>query len=330
MTEPSGAQSGATNVSNAAATAAATPSADAAAAGALLRQAREAQGLQLAGLAAAIKVSPAKLEALEAGRLGELPDLTFARALAQTVCRALKTDAAPVLARMPGATPSRLERVDEGLNTPMPERGHGLALAAWAAGGDWAPWQRPVPWLAGLLLVAAAAFVLVPRRAADPGAAQPVLPAGDGASGVLTAASAAAAALLPASDVAEPSAVSPAVTSSLPPAAQVAAPGPTPAASANALPNAPGAAVAAASSPLATTDGLSLRAVQNTWVQVSDGSGRVLASRVVTAGETLAFDGPLPLKLRIGNVIGTELVFKGQPVDLSPYRRDNVATLTLR
>ena len=59
-----------------------------------LREAREKQGLHIAALAAAIKVSPKKLEMLESDRFDALPDATFTRALAQTVCRALKTDPA--------------------------------------------------------------------------------------------------------------------------------------------------------------------------------------------------------------------------------------------
>ena len=70
-------------------------------AGALLRAARERQGLHIAALAAAIKVSQRKLEALEADRFDELPDATFTRALAQTVCRQLKIDPKPVLERLP-------------------------------------------------------------------------------------------------------------------------------------------------------------------------------------------------------------------------------------
>ena len=45
-------------------------------AGALLRAARERQGLHIAALAAAIKVSQRKLEALEADRGDGLPDAT--------------------------------------------------------------------------------------------------------------------------------------------------------------------------------------------------------------------------------------------------------------
>ena len=150
------------------------PHADAVQAGALLRAARQQQGLHIAALAASIKVTPAKLEALESGRTDELPDLTFTRALAQTVCRVLKIDAAPVLALLPGAPAGSLERVDSGLNTPFRERNGRTDPAAWL------PWRHPVLWLAGLLLAAAAAFVLVPSQPAQlpptDSATAPVMP----------------------------------------------------------------------------------------------------------------------------------------------------------
>ena len=89
-------------------------------AGALLRQYREAVGFKVDVLAQALRVSPAKLEALEADRLDELPDAMFARALALAVCRQLKTDAAPVLALLPSQDVSRLAPKDErGLDFPL-------------------------------------------------------------------------------------------------------------------------------------------------------------------------------------------------------------------
>ena len=103
-------------------------------AGALLRQARQAQGLHIAALAAAIKVTPRKLELLEADRYDELPDATFTRALAQTVCRTLKIDVAPVLALLPQAGAIALMPGKGGLNAPFHERPGrdepGLALSA--------------------------------------------------------------------------------------------------------------------------------------------------------------------------------------------------------
>jgi cytoskeleton protein RodZ len=89
-------------------------------AGDLLRQYRVAQGFKLDVLAQALRVSPAKLEALEANRLEELPDAMFARALTLAVCRQLKTDAAPVLALLPGQDVSRLAAKNErGLDFPL-------------------------------------------------------------------------------------------------------------------------------------------------------------------------------------------------------------------
>lgn len=78
----------------------------AATAGAWLRNARQQRGLHIAALAVMLKVPQAKLEALEADRYDELPDATFARALATAVCRALKIDAGPVLALLPRAAPA--------------------------------------------------------------------------------------------------------------------------------------------------------------------------------------------------------------------------------
>jgi cytoskeleton protein RodZ len=89
-------------------------------AGALLRQLREDAGFKLDVLAQALRVSPAKLEALETDRLDDLPDAMFARALTLAVCRQLKTDAVPVLALLPGQDVSRLAAKNErGLDFPL-------------------------------------------------------------------------------------------------------------------------------------------------------------------------------------------------------------------
>lgn len=88
-------------------------------AGRLLRQAREAAGVELSPLAMSLKVSVKKLEALEADRFDQLPDAVFVRALASSVCRALKIDAAPVLALLPQSGVPRLDYDESGLNTPF-------------------------------------------------------------------------------------------------------------------------------------------------------------------------------------------------------------------
>ncbi|MFN9747506.1 MAG: helix-turn-helix domain-containing protein, partial [Betaproteobacteria bacterium] len=180
-------------------------------AGALLKSARERQGLHIAALAAAIKVSPRKLEALEADRLADLPDTTFARALAQTVCRTLKIDARPVLDLLPAVGPPLLLPEDAGLNAPFSEgkvrnlrSGEDRPLARTA--------MKPLLLGALVLMLASVALVAWPPTstwrdkappAAPPVAALPAVPAASvpaAASGAEPAASGAGLVAAPAAD----------------------------------------------------------------------------------------------------------------------------------
>ena len=133
--------------------------ADAAApsAGRLLREARERQGLHIAALAASIKVAPKKLELLEADRFDALPDVTFTRALAQTVCRALKIDSSDVLLLLPPQAGHRLEQVGEGLNAPFRER-PGVGAQREGAGSG----LGAVFWVTVLILAAALGLYFLP------------------------------------------------------------------------------------------------------------------------------------------------------------------------
>jgi cytoskeleton protein RodZ len=287
-------------------------------AGALLRAARQKQGLHIAALAASIKVTPSKLEALEAGRYDELPDATFTRALAQSVCRVLKIDAQPVLAQLPSTRDATLDNVRVGLNTPFRERPGRIDPV------DWALWRQPAFWLVLLMLAAAAAFVMVPgqwmqrwapvvnRTAESPSPATVEampLPAG-AASSVVE--------VIPGSTPESQVASAPPVTTPMS-AAAAAAPASTPAVATE--------AVAAAPGPNVT--GTRVRGIQATWVQASDAKGQLLISRTVAAGEVVDLDGPRPLRVRIGNVHGTELLHRGQVVDLASRTQNNVATIEL-
>lgn len=284
-------------------------------AGALLRAAREREGLHLAVLAATIKVAPAKLQALEADRYDELPNPTFARALAQSVCRSLKIDPRPVLALLPQVETPPLEGAMGKLNAPFherPSRGDGAGLT-WAS--------KPMFWAGGLLLLAAVVVGLLPTDLFDglssqsavlPAASAPVLPAP------------AAPAAPPASAVAvvEPASAAAAVASAALPAAPAAPEAASAPVAAVADP-----APAAVSAPAAL---LGLRASADSWVEVVDAQDQVVFSRVLRAGEEAGVNGRLPLRVRIGNAGGTAVTFRGQAVDLGPYTRVNVARLELR
>ena len=294
--------------------------ADARSAGALLRAAREKQGLHIAALAAAIKVSQRKLEALEGDRVGELPDATFTRALAQTVCRQLKIDPKPVLELLPPAAPVELDTHSGSLNAPFRERpgredpGIGsVALRPWMLG-------------AVVLVAGAAAVYLLPagffNRAPQPQASapvvvqQPVMPPP-------VEASASAAADVPVVAVApEPPASQPA------PAPEPVAAAPAPVAI-NAAPVAAPAPLPSSSAP--TAAGLvQLRSSAASWVEARDARGQVLLFRTVQAGESVGLDGALPIRLTIGNAAATQVALRGKPVDLASRTRDNVARVELQ
>ncbi|MDE2593067.1 MAG: helix-turn-helix domain-containing protein [Burkholderiales bacterium] len=93
-------------------------------AGLMIRQAREAQGIEIDTLASIIKVPAAKLQALESDDRAVLPDANFNRALAMTVCRALKIDPSPVLALMPAAVAVALASNKPPLNQPFRDFSH--------------------------------------------------------------------------------------------------------------------------------------------------------------------------------------------------------------
>lgn len=284
-------------------------------AGAMLRAAREKRGLHIAALAASIKVSPRKLEALEADRHAELPDLTFTRALAQTVCRALKIDAEPVLAKLPRAGDlPKLAQVGGGLNAPF------RAPPGSRDPADFTLHRKPVFWATLLVLLGALALALLPDRwvpwrsaAGAPGAA------GRPASAAMPVVPAAPAAAIP-----PPSVDSPAS------AAQSAAAGASVAAGMGLIETVHSAPPAAlAGSDAATAGLLAVRTSAESWVDVQDARGQTLLSRTVQPGETVGLDGALPLRLTIGNAAVTELTFRGKTVDLSSSTRDNIARLQL-
>ncbi|HEY3635621.1 MAG TPA: helix-turn-helix domain-containing protein [Caldimonas sp.] len=126
-------------------------------AGRLLREARERQGLHIAVLAASIKVTSKKLELLEADRFDALPDATFTRALAQTVCRVLKIDPAAILVLLPPPAGHRLEQVGEGLNAPFRERPGVVGQRDNAL-----PTLGPVFWVTLLILAASLGLYFLP------------------------------------------------------------------------------------------------------------------------------------------------------------------------
>lgn len=292
-------------------------------AGAMLRNAREAAGLHVAALAVAMKVPVAKLDALENDRHDLLPDAVFARALAASVCRTLKIDPAPVLARLPQTGKPRLVQDTDGLNAPFRSPRDTVA----------SHWKdqlaRPVPLTVGALLVGALVVLLWPRQpgedspvagAATTEAAAPSSPAAP-AAGRETAAPPAA----PAAVTAPPEVLTASVALP-PPAAALPAPA-TPAASAAA---ATAAATASAPAAAAATGVIVFRANAQSWIEVRDAKGAVPVRKLLSTGETAGASGAMPLQVTVGNAGATEVEVRGKPFDLRAITRDNVARFEVK
>ena len=266
----------------------------------MLREARQARGLHVAALAASIKVTQRKLEALEGDRYDELPDMTFTRALAKTVCRSLKIDPGPVLALLPALGERGLDGVHQGLNTSYRDRS-GRREAP-----DLGLLKRPMFWVPVLVLVAAGLLMMVPSGWL------PTLGAGAPAASAVSALPQAAPASLPEAASAPEAAAAPPSTAPAEPVAALAG------------------AAASAAAPAELGSIIELRVTAESWVEVLDAGGAALLQRSLQAGEVVGLDGTPPFRVKIGNAAATQLKYRGQPVDLVAAGRDNVARLELR
>jgi len=65
------------------------------------------------------------------------------------------------------------------------------------------------------------------------------------------------------------------------------------------------------------------------WVEITDKDGRRLMSQLNPGGTKRAVSGASPLSLVIGNAAAVRVSYNGNPVDLTPYIKVEVARLTL-
>ena len=279
----------------------------------LLRAAREAAGLHIAALAAALKVPVRKLEALEAGRYNELPDLTFARALASSACRHLKVDPAPILQQIPIGVAPELGGSRPAINAPF------------KPASDPAP-VNPLSWLsrpamlaAIVLLLGALVIVFLPR-AQEP-------PAVSGGDTVVTPVEPVAA-VEPGSAPVPVDAAGVSSTPSGPALATPVAPMPE---------SAPVSTAAPATTPIATatttpTPGslLTIAATGESWVEVTNGTGSVVVQRMLKPGDAVDFSTSPPYTVVLGRAESAQVTVRGRPFDVNAIARNNVARFEVK
>ncbi len=304
-------------------------------AGRMLREAREAHGLHVAALAVSLKVPVKKLEALEADRLEELPDAVFVRALASSVCRALKVDAAPILAKLPQLNTRVLDQSEKGVNVAFRTRADGPAPSMLAG------LNRPVIFGVLALLLAAIVIMLFPDflKRSDSAANQ-------AASASSPAAQAAGVSMgnpvnvpstpVSASDstqaVVSPAGAAVSTTASETPTLTTLSV--TPSLSTPTVPSP--TAVVTADTALAAVPADAIvvfAATGETWVEVRDGVGKVLVQRTLQAGERMGVGPPsrAPLSITVGRANLTQVSVRGKPFDLAAVSsKDAVAKFQVK
>jgi cytoskeleton protein RodZ len=296
-------------------------------AGHLLRRAREAAGLHVAALAVSIKVPVRKLEALEADRYDELPDAVFTRALAASICRTLKIDAQPIMARLPQTTQPRLQEYDSSKSMPFRapvSSGHSAQYAFMTH------ISKPAVILGLAFLLGALALLLTPdipalasiknRLLAVVESAQPAI--NSVAKDTANASSAVTEPVQPGASTAQ-------VTSNVTPNLSISASLSTPTVASPTLV----ISTSTTASPAADVTGslVAFKAGQNqSWVQVTDARGKVMLQRNLQPGEAVGAGGNVPLKVIVGSADTTEVLVRGQSFDAKSLARSNVARFEVK
>jgi cytoskeleton protein RodZ len=304
-------------------------------AGQMMREAREAQGLHVAALAVSLKVPVKKLEALEADRLEELPDAVFVRALASSVCRALKMDAKPVLAKLPQLNTRVLDQVEKGVNVAFRTRADGPAPSVLAN------LNKPVVIGVMMLLLAAIVLMLLPDFKARSDSSNAAAAASNGSAGVsmgnavnVPIVQASASGADTATVVVSPNSAAPSNSAQESPTLATLTVTPslsTPTvASPTLVLTTPAGSTAA---PLPSDAILVFTATGETWIEVRDSGGKILLQRTLQAGEKTGVGPPAKgaLSVIVGRTNLTQVTLRGKAFDLSPVTsKDAVARFQIK
>ena len=290
--------------------------------GAQLRAMREVKGLNVADVAAQIRLAPRQIEALEADDMASLPELPFVRGFVRSYAKLLGMDAQPLLATLPDPY------ADSELHTPasveVPFNVRQLST------------QQSRVWLMAASGIAALAiiFALWNLVAPAPHSEDVATVVSEQVIALAIPAESATASSVDAADALATALVAPI-------AAQVKAP--LPVSGVQALK--PVKVVAVSSVPALTPQAKAVSAVPATngmtqlrltfaaesWVEISDMSGKLLSSGHHPAGSELNFKSLDPYQVVIGNASSVQLYRRGKLLDLtrSINKTSDVARLTV-
>ena len=285
--------------------------------GAELRSARQRLGWQLPDVANMLRIRLPYLEAIEDGRVADLPGSAYAVGFLRTYASALGLDADELSRRFRAEASGINRRTELNFPAPVPERGVpagavvllGVVLAvggyfAWyRLSGDTRPVHEEVAALPDRLNAAA------DRVAPGPAAVPAPAPAGGPAPAATAAAPGTAGGVVPAAPASVPrAAVTATMSATAAPSAIPTPPPPVPVPVPVSVPSPQGA-----SAPDARPDArLILRVKADSWINVRERQGPVLLNRVMRTGETWPVPQRAQLLLTTGNAGATELMVDGQ------------------
>jgi cytoskeleton protein RodZ len=267
--------------------------------GHMLAQLRSERSLSVADVAQRLKYGARQIEALEAEEFGKLPGTTFVRGMIRGYAKLLDVDPQPVLKALERRhIPAEITVDLRAKRIPFPDgakRGTRLYLVL------------------SLLALVAVLGVLYGSQVGTYSWTEMT-------AGILPA---------PKSQVAAvaPKAVSaPKLVSAAAPTVKAEAPPPPPPAARVLQP--------ASSQTVMLPSGRGEGRVQiefdsESWVEIKDKDGKTLMSQLNPGGTKRTVAGALPLSLVIGNAAAVRVSYNGNPVDLTPYIRVEVARLTL-
>ncbi len=297
--------------------------------GEILAQARLATGLSVEDIARQLRFGVRQIQALEAGRLEQLPGPTFVRGIVRSYARLLKLDPAPLIEQLEGKfdVPDA-NRLATLFKQPVPFSDGarqsnlvyglvtlGVLVIAGVLAYQWwyrdkAPAQPKAEATAALPAAPeqpAAASVAIPPHAA------PVAPA------------ATPAPLAPAPQTAKPAIapIAPGASSSAPGKSTAPGVSRSTAAQVQTPPEPPSVPVARGNRRV------EFEFEEESWVEVTNGLGQIISSHLNLPGSRKVIDGVPPLTIVIGNAQHVTVFYKDKPIDLKPYIKVEVARLVL-
>ncbi|GAA5170542.1 RodZ domain-containing protein [Viridibacterium curvum] len=322
-----------------------------------LREAREARGLTVMDVAQHLKLTPRQIEAIEAGDMAQLPGPAFVKGFVRNYARFLNLDITPFTA----LTTLQREEPASGFEamplgsmpapggwkfSPLPALGIAAVLLGLAVAGWHYSWfeQRDEQYIAEWMAQSEAMLAGRSAPASELLQAAPEVIVAAGSEPTSAPQAASEPAVSAPLAMSAPAAVSAPVAMSTPAAASAAAAvpvkasapvaSPVPKASAPVAEKAPVAASQPAAQPAPKAAEGASRLLRfsfkgESWVEIRDGSGIVIFSRVNPAGSTQEVRGMPPIDLVVGNAAQVELNQDGKPVALKVATGSTVARMRL-